>query len=445
MTIHNRHLANQARTCAAEVYYLAGEVFAARKPADRIVGAHFRLNKKFGSSDRRAIGDTLYALFRWWGWLRLMPGLGREDFFSHDPDSATTHEPWLRALLAAQLLDQSELSSLAMAWKETLGLHEYLEPCGGLPVAERAGRFGAFAHIPLPRLLDLLPAWSLRRIPLPNRRLAEMLDFVQLRPPMWLRAQADDLRLLRLELEEAGLAVTPSDVLPNALRAAPTRVNLYELPAYRDGRFEVQDFASQLVGATCGAQPGERWWDVCAGAGGKTLQLSQAMDNKGNILATDIRGYKLEELKKRARRSQRGNIRMKEWDGEHLPSRHMEFDGVLVDAPCSNTGTWRRNPDARWTKDETSVAEMVELQRTILERVAPAVKPGGVLVYATCSLLRDENEDIVTAFLAAHPEFAADPLQHPITGETTAGHLRIWPDEADSDGMFVARLTRLAK
>jgi len=169
------------------------------------------------------------------------------------------------------------------------------------------------------------------------------------------------------------------------------------------------------------------------------------MGNKGNVLATDIRGYKLDELKKRARRAQFCNIRMKAWDGEHLPSRHLEFDGVLVDAPCSNTGTWRRNPDARWTKDAETVAEMAQLQRTILERVAPAVKPGGLLVYATCSLLQDENEQIVEEFLGKHPEFDADPLQHPVTGEVTAGHLRIWPDEADSDGMYVARLHRRAK
>jgi len=433
--------AAQARTVAREVYYLCGQIFRTHKPADRVLGSHFRRNRKFGSTDRRLIGDTFYAVFRWWGWLRQFHGVDAE-FWERDPETVDAWMHWLNVLIAAQMLDTPDLPPIVLQWKDSNGIATYVKGAGDLSLPERAAEMATTFGIEGLEPSQLFPEWAGEMLQLPPERLAALVDCMQLRPPMWLRVQTPNRQALLHELLDAGLDVTPSPHLPNALRTSPTRVNLYELPVYREGLFEVQDFASQVIGATCAAGPGQRWWDVCAGAGGKAMQLSHAMQNKGSLLATDIRGYKLDELRRRARRAQFDNIRTKEWDGEKLPTKHLDFDGVLVDAPCSNTGTWRRNPDARWTTGAEEIAEMAALQRQILDRAAPAVKIGGTLVYATCSLCPAENEELVAAFLADHPNYAPAEVTHPVTQVVSEGCLRIWPDDADSDGMFVAKLIR---
>ena len=189
------------------------------------------------------------------------------------------------------------------------------------------------------------------------------------------------------------------------------------------------------------AHPGEHWWDVCAGGGGKTLQLASMMERRGSILATDIRAYKLEDLKRRAARAAYPNIRCAEWNGETVPRGKIgEFDGVLIDAPCSSSGRWRRNPDGRWTSSLERVEELAGIQSRILECASGAVKPGGVLVYATCSLFEREDEEIVRNFLRKHQEYELEPFPDPATGKMTDGMLRTLPWFADCDASFVARM-----
>ena len=169
------------------------------------------------------------------------------------------------------------------------------------------------------------------------------------------------------------------------------------------------------------------------------------MQRKGTVVATDIREYKLEDLRKRARRAGFPNIQTRAWDGKGVRPQHRErFDGVLVDAPCSCSGVWRRNPDGVWTLNPQEVAETAQLQTRILEAAAPGVKPGGVLIYATCSVFKEENREQAAAFLARHPEFVPERFPHPLTGElTTDGMLQITPADADCDAMFVARMRKL--
>lgn len=190
--------------------------------------------------------------------------------------------------------------------------------------------------------------------------------------------------------------------------------------------------ASQQIALAVDAKPGQKVWDCCAGAGGKTLAIASRMDNKGVVVATDLHGYKLEELKRRSKRADFFNIRTFEWGGNEalrLPkeiAQQQGFDWVIVDAPCSSAGTWRRNPDARWRFNEIDTAELIALQLQILNNAAKAVRADGKLVYATCSWQVSENETQVQWFLNHNPQFSLE-------SQTMLG-----APLQDSDAMFVA-------
>ncbi len=441
MSTESRLIQNQGQSYAETLYYVTGQIFRTRNPADRVLAAHFRKNRKFGSRDRRFMSETFFSVFRWWGWLSRTRGI-TEDFWDDDPATASRLKPWLRILLGAHLLDNDDMHPVAVYWKECLGYTGYLKACREASLEQKGRELSELLGLPALTWQELVPRWIFAKLPLAEDQRKYLVEQLQERPPMWLRCQGESRDNVLNALRHEDLKAHASPHLPDAIRIDNAHVNLYELDAYRNGHFEIQDFASQVIGYTCAPQAGERWWDACAGAGGKTLQLASLMRSKGTVLATDIREYKLNDLKKRARRPGLSNIRTKPWDGHTLPTRNARFDGVLVDAPCSNTGTWRRNPDARWTLTPDDVQEMATMQLEILERVAPAVEPGGKLLYATCSLCRDENEDVVQAFLARHPEYRLDKVRHPVTKSETDGMLRIWPADSDCDGMFVARLIR---
>jgi 16S rRNA (cytosine967-C5)-methyltransferase len=188
----------------------------------------------------------------------------------------------------------------------------------------------------------------------------------------------------------------------------------------------------------CNPGPGERWWHACAGEGGKSLQLASLMAGKGTVVASDIRAYKLGDLRKRARRAGLPNIECRAWDGRRIPAKPGTFAGVLVDAPCTCSGTWRRNPAARWQVAEEEIGEMAERQFEIVRRTLAALRPGGILVYATCSLFAEENEANVQRIVDG-TGLALEPFADPLSGRETDGTLRIVPWDGDCDGMFVAR------
>ena len=219
-------------------------------------------------------------------------------------------------------------------------------------------------------------------------------------------------------------------------------VDIYHLPPFVRGELEIQDLASQAVALACDPDPGERWWDVCAGAGGKSIHLAALMGGKGLVVATDVVERKLKEAVRRARRSPFRNISTKPWDGKHVPGKTGSFDGVLVDAPCSAVGTWRRNPDARWSLHPEAVLKLAQLQGQILHHAAAGVRPGGTLAYSVCTVTPSETLGVVRAFLEAHPSFKLDPFPHPLEGSATDGSLLIWPQDADTDAMFIARMVR---
>jgi 16S rRNA (cytosine967-C5)-methyltransferase len=186
---------------------------------------------------------------------------------------------------------------------------------------------------------------------------------------------------------------------------------IFSAEAYKSGAVEIQDFASQLAGSAVEARPGEIVWDACSGGGGKTLQIAARLRNRGAVYASDVREFKLEEVKRRARKAEFFNVRCQPWNGLDLPEFPREvqkrggFDWVLVDAPCTSSGTWRRNPDAKYRVDEEAVSDVVALQISILANAAKAVAPGGRLVYSTCSWFVDEDEALVARFLSENPLF----------------------------------------
>ncbi len=265
----------------------------------------------------------------------------------------------------------------------------------------------------------------------------------QKRPPIWIRGQCKQILALRDELKKEGLTARRSEYLDDAVMIEQARENLFELESFKSGKFEIQDFASQVIGLACNARPGQRWWDMCAGAGGKSLQLASMMQTKGVVIATDIRSWKLDDLKRRMRRARFSNISIREWNGKGIPGRSANFDGVLADVPCSCSGTWRRNPDARWTMTLDAIKTLSKTQLEILNKAAKGVKKGGILVYATCSVFDRENESIIQQFLAGRDDFKLDAFYHPIAKENVPGMLRIWPQEANSDAVFVCRMIRI--
>lgn len=413
---------------------MTAEAFGKRRPADRVLAAIMREHREFGSRDRRFISETVFGFFRFWGWLRLLLPPEKAAAFETSGTAELTAVEESKLLLGAALLayQPGPLPEAARFWAGHLR--------AAVPAVWDVAAAGRLLHAPdgWGDPAGLLPDWALSHIT-PMLDSVRLLESLATRPFLWLRTQDGDPAKLAAELTAAGLSAQPHPALPEAL-AVTGSVNVYTLESFRSGRFEVQDLASQLIGLVCAPRPGERWWDCCAGAGGKSLELAALMNRKGTVVATDIRSYKLDDLRKRARRAGFPNIETRPWDGGR--PRRANFDGVLVDAPCSCSGTWRRNPDGRWLLPESDLTDLAAIQLEILSKAAAGVKPGGVLVYATCSMFEEENRAVVDKFMAAHPEFALEAFRDPITGAETPGYVQPDPQANGSDTMFAARMRR---
>jgi 16S rRNA (cytosine967-C5)-methyltransferase len=259
---------------------------------------------------------------------------------------------------------------------------------------------------------------------------------LQREPRLWLRARRGQGKALAEKLRDCrGFG---EGLITEALEYCGPG-DLYRSREFHAGEFEVQDLSSQAVGLICDPKPGETWWDACAGEGGKTLHLSDLMKNRGLIWSSDRSPWRLATLKRRAARAGVFNYRPIAWDGgPRLPTR-TKFDGVLVDAPCTGIGTWHRNPHARWTTTPEDVKELAELQQRILRHAAEAVKPGGKLIYAACTLTDLETTGVVEKFQQSCGQFQRLPMRNPLApGSSQDGLLVIWPQATGGNGMFVA-------
>jgi 16S rRNA (cytosine967-C5)-methyltransferase len=302
----------------------------------------------------------------------------------------------------------------------------------------------------------LLPAWF--RDECPEAFSPPQLDALLARAPLWLRLQTEEPARVCAEIADRGWAWEQSDLLPSAVKVL-AEIDVTQTDSFAQGRFEVQDLGSQLLLESVGIEPGGRWLDACAGAGGKTLQFARLLGPAGKIDAYDIRPAALEELTERARKAgipvaAVDDRRSSDSSGHRPPLQlqtasisivakpHGLYDGVLVDAPCSGSGTWRRAPHLKWVTTPESIARAAAIQQALLAQFAAHVRPGGRLVYATCSLCDRENAQVLAAFLADHPEFAPAPFARSFGFKPTAGGLTIWPATHDTDGFFVASLRR---
>lgn len=402
--------------------------------ADRTIAASLRQRRDLAAPDHRFLSRAAFSLFRWRGWVEPLGLATTADrlVLSILLDSTSLH-PACRSLARIAGRDPSRLIPLGDAPTWAARAEAFRRLLGGMPVTADPWR--------------LFPEWLRGQLPLPpgggstKTRYVSLLQTLQSRPPLWVRAQGPDPDRTWDELKRLGVR-TWIHRRNNRAAKLVEDVDVYHLPPFERGELEIQDLASQCVGLACDPDPGERWWDACAGAGGKSLHLASLMNSKGLVVATDVHAVKLKEAVRRARRSPFRNITTKPWDGKHVAGKPGSFDGVLVDAPCSAIGTWRRNPDARWTIDRGAVPRLAELQGQILKTAAAGVKKGGTLVYSVCTLTIAETTGVIDAFLRDNPNFQLDPFPHPFTGDPTDGRVQIWPQDADTDAMFVARMVR---
>ncbi len=426
-----------AARLAAAIELLAAVETAPRKPADAVANDFFRARRYIGGGDRRAVSDRAWAVLRsrrrldWWLMKAGVPG---------NP----------RLLLAASLLTAGwSLDGVAQSYS------------GGqfgptaLSAAERAAlrplEGHTLDHPEMPEAVRLeIPDWVLPH--LRARFGAELApEMAALAEPAPLDLRVNLLKTTREAAQAAlaaeGLESTATDLSPWGLRIAGRRA-VTTGPAFQGGLVEIQDEGSQLVAALVDARPEMRVADWCAGAGGKTLAMAMAMGNRGHIAACDVSAPRLDGAVRRLRRAGVHNVErhLVEPGDKWAKRRAGTFDRVLVDAPCTGTGTWRRNPDARLRLTPTDLDELRPKQAMILDQASRLVRKGGRLVYATCSLFPEENEAQVESFLAEHPEFAVVPLARAWTlaaAPPCAGpYLSLTPRRHGTDGFFAAVLER---
>lgn len=433
--VANTGAEKRAISYASTIFNLFDNVLTTKQPADRVIANYFREHKKHGSKDRRVIRESLFGLFRWWGWIQQLGNHKQEEIFFSMLASAAQLEnhPWI---------------DIRDGWLAFSMQYDAAKPLP-IPVSEsvndKLNTFQQFSNIHTATVEQLLPDWFWQHCVIESELEKQLLvQAMSTRPPIWARAQQASRQVVLQKLSRDNVEASGSEFFDDTINLGHNSLNLNQVAAYTEGFLEIQDLASQVIGQMCAPQTNSQWWDACSGAGGKSLQLLSLMQHRGiegNIIASDIRTHALTELLKRAKRARFNHISIAPWKTDLLPVKASYFDGVLVDAPCSCTGTWRRNPDMRWIDDVSAITEKPELQLDILQRSAAAVKVGGELVYATCSLMEVENQSVVAAFLKSNSHFELERLIHPFTGGSTT-MLTVWPQQADTDGMFVVKMRR---
>jgi 16S rRNA (cytosine967-C5)-methyltransferase len=411
------------------------------RPADDVAADYFRRRRYIGAKDRARISGHVYAVLRhraaldWW--------IGRHE---------VAREARTRVMASLVLIEGWQREAVAACCDG-----ERFRPAPLRRDEERLMRGLAshtLRHPEMPQAVaNDVPEWLL---PFLERVFGGALE----RETKALNAPAPtDLRVnllkadrdtARRALAKEGVAAEPTALSPIGLRLRE-RVALGGLVAFKEGLVEVQDESSQIAALLADARPGMRVVDFCAGAGGKTLALAAGMANRGKLVACEVSAWRLERSAHRLRRAGVNNVERRALTGERdkwVKHHKRSFDCVFVDVPCLGTGTWRRNPDAKWRSRPEDLAELIVRQQQILRGASRLVRPGGRLIYATCSLLREEDEAQAEAFLAATPDFSLLPMarawRETIGGVSPGGedYLRLTPARHGTDGFFVAIFER---
>lgn len=354
-------------------------IFEERRYADKVIEKVLKQDSRWGARDRRFIAETTYDIVRWYRWYRELAQAKGQDFW--------------KLLGVWCVLSDVDLPQ----WEEFEGISER-------DVRDRAGR-SVYSR----KIRESIPDWldELGEKELGREGWEKELHALNEPAPVVLRTntlkvQRDGLRKALLEQDiKAGVVPGYSDAL-----ILEHRQNIFGSPSFKSGLFEVQDAASQAIAPFLRVEPGMRVIDACAGAGGKSLHLAALMKNKGRIIAMDTEQWKLDELQKRARRAGVSNLETRVINsGKVIKRLAQSADRLLLDVPCSGLGVLKRNPDAKWKLSEDFVSKVRELQQHILRDYCDMLKPGGLMVYSTCSILPSENEQQIGEFLSARAEF----------------------------------------
>jgi 16S rRNA (cytosine967-C5)-methyltransferase len=393
-------------------------------PADAKLGAFFRHHREMGTRDRAFVAESVYGVLRrkaflahvagnedprqlLLAWLLRVQGMSLRDL---DPSLNKQQREWAQAIKAKSTSDLSPAQQADMPEWLWLKLCQQYGETDALTIAR---------SMHMPASLDL-------RVNTVKASREEVLE----------------------KMTSETMKVVPTPYSPVGLRM-PQKLTINRHPLFVDGKIEVQDEGSQLLAHLVAPRRGEMVADFCAGAGGKTLALGALMRNSGRLYAFDVAEKRLANLGQRLKRSGLSNLHSQLIQSEKDPKLkrlHGKFDRVLVDAPCSGLGTLRRNPDLKWRQTEQDISELTAKQSAILDQAAKLVKQGGRLVYATCSLLQDENEQIAREFLATHAEFSLVPaneiLAHQHIPLETGEFLKLFPHVHETDGFFAAVFER---
>ena len=392
------------RSTTEAVCHALDQIFNEGRYADKVIEKVLKQNPKWGARDRRFIEETTYDIVRWYLLLRYIV-------------RARENEYW----------------KLIAAWSIVKGISfpDWRE-FSGVNISDARARYQdaqqkRSVRESIPDWLDVLGEDELKETWEKELRSLNEEALVVLRANT-LKTSAD---ALRVTLEDDGVETDFIKGHNDALVLAQ-RQNVFTLPSFKEGLFEVQDAASQAVAPFLNLEPGMRVIDACAGAGGKTLHIAALMKNKGRIIAMDVEQWKLDELQKRARRAGVSNLEARLIDSSKIIKRlEGSADRLLLDVPCSGLGVLKRNPDAKWKLSSQFITEVKAAQKQILADYSVMLKPGGLMVYSTCSILPSENRHQVEHFLAQRDNFELIKDDH------------LWPSDG-FDGFYMALLRRRA-
>jgi 16S rRNA (cytosine967-C5)-methyltransferase len=429
---------------------------------DVLLDIYFKEHPKLDSRDRALVTELVYGVLRW---------QGRLDWIINQqikikPEKVDLTVRLILRLAVYQLLFLDRIPAAA-AVHEAVELAKASQPKhvvrfvnGVLRTISRKGKVLREAH---PEgsaehrlaIICSYPVWLVQRwlTMLGNEETESFCQASNQIPPTTVRVNKlkTTVAAMAASFKDLGFSVESGKFVPEALHLRAIRTDLSSLDHYQRGEFQVQDEASQLIAHLLQPQPGERILDACAGLGAKSTHLAQLMENQGEIVALDNQGWKLTRLMENAQRLEVSCIEPVEMDVLELESSGEEpsFDRILLDAPCTGLGVLRRNPDIKWKVKPKDFRRLHLVQKQMLKRLAPLLKPAGVLLYATCTVSSEENEETVLGFLTEHPHYqpeSARPYLPPGSADVVnrSGAVQTWPHRHGVDGFFAARLRRIS-
>ena len=420
-------------------------VLSSEKPADSVIDLFFRSRKYLGSHDRRFIAESTYGTLRH---LRKCESLLRRAL-GNNADGMIPEDGFL-LLVVTYLLAVEQRTPIEVVDLQSAVKSSQLKPQLGSLLQSLSTPQDVQPSDPVERIGEeySYPDWMVQRFldQFGEKETLLLCESLNGQAPLSLRANSlkSSVEECQEALRKEGVATERTKLSPFGL-IVPKRINIFQIQAFRDGLFEVQDEGSQLVPYLLDPKPTAKVLDACAGAGGKTLELAALMKNRGEIVAADVNSFRLDQLRKRAQRAGVSNVRIRQvQDIADLAEQYTDyFDVALIDAPCSGIGTLRRNPGMKWMVTEETIREVSEKQLHILEACVPFVKTGGRVAYATCTLFREENETVVETFLKAHAEFALDdpPLDRArfdFSPYSVGKYIKFTPYRDGTDGFFIA-------